>query len=86
MRKVVIGAAVVLAGATVLAQSDQANFKKNQIWRSETSFDELEGFENALILNTTSRMILAKKQGKTMLCPMPTAPSGQWPPCWAATD
>lgn len=86
MRKVVIGAAVLVAGATVLAQSDQTNFKTNNIWLSEQNFAELEGFENALILNTTPRMILVKKQGETMLCPMPATPDGQWLPCWAASD
>ncbi len=86
MRKVVIGAAIILVGAAVWAQSDQTRLKTNNIWLSERGFDQLEGFENALILNTTPRMIMAKKQGQTMLCPMPATPGGHWPPCWAASD
>ncbi len=86
MRKVAICAAVLVVGAVVLAQSDQATFRSNNIWLSEKGFDQLEGFENALILNTTPRLILAKKRGETMLCPMPAAPGGEWPPCWAAAD
>ena len=86
MRKVVIGAAIIVAGAAVLAQSDQTKFQSNDIWLSGSNFSELEGFKNARILNTTPRMILAKKQGQLMLCPMPTTPGGAWPPCWGVSD
>ena len=86
MRKVMMIAAVMVAGAGALAQSGQFTFQKNKIWLSETGFDELKGYKNAIILNTQPRMILAKKQGEAMLCPMPSSPGAPWPHCWAAAD
>ena len=86
MRKVIAVAAVLVAGAAVLAQSDQLNFQRNNVWLSDRNFGELEGFKNAVILNTSPRMILAKKEGGMMLCPMPTTPGGAWAPCWGVSD
>ena len=86
MRKVVLGAAVLVAGAVVLAQGDQNRFEVNKIWLSDTTFGELEGFNDLVILNTNPRMILARKQGETMICQMPSQAGGPWPPCWTARD
>ena len=86
MRKVTVIAAVLIAGAAVLAQSDQLNFRKNKFWLSNTNFGELQGFDDVVLLNTRPRMILAKRQGETMICQMPSKANEPWPPCWGVSD
>ena len=79
-------AAVLVAGAAMLAQSDQLNFRKNKIWLSDANFGELKGFDDVVLLNTRPRMILAKRQGETMICQMPSRAGEAWPPCWGVSD
>ena len=86
MRRIVLIAAALVAGAVVLAQSDQYTPQRNNIWLGDTGFDDLKGYKNAIILDTNPQMILAKKQGEARLCPMPANPGGAWPPCWVAAD
>lgn len=86
MRKVTLIAALLIAGAAVLAQSDQLNFRKNKFWLSDSNFGELTDFEDVVLLNTRPRMILAKRQGETMICQMPSKAGEPWPPCWGVND
>ncbi len=86
MRKVMVVAAILVAGAAVLAQSDQLNFQKNKFWLSDQNFGQLEGYDDVVVLNTRPRTILAKREGETMICQLPEKAGAPWPPCWGVAD